>query len=247
MNWHPRSCRVRSRYRACSTRLTPPPGTSLAWRSQSTQAREPSSTPPGRSTAPRGAQDQGASVLVPADYDSDSGRWQSWESPQDVHEMIDPDLRGPILDVSCGEGRLASLLGDDVSWIGVDSSPTQLAANRYRPVVRADMRALPFRDGAFAEVTHLWCLYHPHVLPAGDPRGNPSVLPSQLYSPPQGRAGRRSPVVNQEGRPRQRREAIDCLKTLPRKAATVSSPLAISRRSGDTHPRQHRLPFPDCP
>jgi SAM-dependent methyltransferase len=22
------------------------------------------------------------------------------------------------------------------------------------------MRALPFRDGAFAEVTHLWCLYH---------------------------------------------------------------------------------------
>jgi SAM-dependent methyltransferase len=22
------------------------------------------------------------------------------------------------------------------------------------------MRALPFRDGAFAEATHLWCLYH---------------------------------------------------------------------------------------
>jgi SAM-dependent methyltransferase len=27
-------------------------------------------------------------------------------------------------------------------------------------VVLADMRALPFRDGSFAEVTHLWCLYH---------------------------------------------------------------------------------------
>jgi SAM-dependent methyltransferase len=27
-------------------------------------------------------------------------------------------------------------------------------------VVLADMRALPFRDGAFAEVAHLWCLYH---------------------------------------------------------------------------------------
>jgi ubiquinone/menaquinone biosynthesis C-methylase UbiE len=27
-------------------------------------------------------------------------------------------------------------------------------------VVLADMRALPFRDGAFDAVTHLWCLYH---------------------------------------------------------------------------------------
>lgn len=99
------------------------------------------------------------SVISP-DYDSDPGRWQSWQSPQDVHGMIAPDLRGPVLDVGCGEGRLASLLGTDVWWIGVDSSPTQLAANPYRPVVRADMRALPFRDDAFAEVTHLWCLYH---------------------------------------------------------------------------------------
>ncbi len=99
------------------------------------------------------------SVIRP-DYDSDPGRWQSWESPQDVHEMFAPDLRGPVLDVGCGEGRLASLLGTDVWWIGVDSSPTQLAANPHRPVVRADMRALPFRDGAFPEVTHLWCLYH---------------------------------------------------------------------------------------
>jgi SAM-dependent methyltransferase len=99
------------------------------------------------------------SVISP-DYDSDPGRWKSWESPQDVHQMIAPDLRGPVLDVGCGEGRLASLLGTDVRWIGVDASPTQLMANPYRPVVRADMRALPFRDGAFAEVTQLWCLYH---------------------------------------------------------------------------------------
>lgn len=42
----------------------------------------------------------------------------------------------------------------------MDSSLVQLAANPYRPVVLADMRALPFRDGAFAEVTQLWCLYH---------------------------------------------------------------------------------------
>lgn len=74
--------------------------------------------------------------------------------------MVAPQLRGPVLDVACGEGRLAALLGQDVSWVGVDSSPSQLAANPCRPVVLADMRALPFADGTFAEVTHLWCLYH---------------------------------------------------------------------------------------
>ncbi len=42
----------------------------------------------------------------------------------------------------------------------VDSSPSQMQANPYRPKVIADMRALPFRDGVFAEVTHLWCLYY---------------------------------------------------------------------------------------
>jgi len=99
-------------------------------------------------------------TTVPPDYDSDPERWQSWESPQDVHDMVAPELSGPVLDVGCGEGRLASQLGADVTWVGVDSSPTQLAANPYRPVAFADMRALPFRDGSFAEVAHLWCLYH---------------------------------------------------------------------------------------
>ncbi len=99
-------------------------------------------------------------ALLPPDYDSDPERWRSWESPRDVHELVAPRLEGPVLDVGCGEGRLAGLLDAGVIWMGVDSSATQLAANPYRPVVQADMRALPFRDGAFEEVTHLWCLYH---------------------------------------------------------------------------------------
>lgn len=98
-------------------------------------------------------------VLHP-DYDSDPERWRSWESPQDVHDMVAPELSGPVLDVGCGEGRLARLLGNSVSWVGLDSSFTQLVANPFRPVVRADMAALPFRDAALEEVTHLWCLYH---------------------------------------------------------------------------------------
>ena len=74
--------------------------------------------------------------------------------------MLAPRLHGPVLDVGCGEGRLASRLAGPVRWVGVDSSPTQLAANPHRPVILADMRHLPFADGAFEEVTHLWCLYH---------------------------------------------------------------------------------------
>lgn len=94
------------------------------------------------------------------DYDSDSERRRSWQAPRDVHEVVAPELSGRVLDIGCGEGRLASLLDGGVRWIGVDASPTQLAANPYRPVLLADMRALPFRDGTFDAVTHLWCLYH---------------------------------------------------------------------------------------
>jgi SAM-dependent methyltransferase len=74
--------------------------------------------------------------------------------------MVAPELSGPVLDVGCGEGRLASLLGASITWVGVDSSSAQLTGNPFRPVVRADMTALPFRTGSFADVTHLWCLYH---------------------------------------------------------------------------------------
>ena len=104
---------------------------------------------------------------VPPDYDTDPERSRAWRSPSDVHESIAPELRGPVLDVACGDGRLASLLSQDVWWTGIDSSPSQLAANPHRPVTLGDMRRLPFQDGAFEEVTHLWCLYHlPDPAPA---------------------------------------------------------------------------------
>jgi SAM-dependent methyltransferase len=98
-------------------------------------------------------------TLIP-DYDSDPGRWASWRAPRDVHEVIGPKLRGPVLDAACGDGRLAQALHAGVLCVGADSSPSQLDANPHSPLVRADMRALPFRDGSFAEVVHLWCLYH---------------------------------------------------------------------------------------
>jgi len=84
---------------------------------------------------------------LPPDY-SDPDRWASWQSRHDVHEIVARELSGPTLDVGCGDGRLASLLREDVSWIGVDSSPTQLASDPHRPVVLGDMRPLPFAMAA---------------------------------------------------------------------------------------------------
>jgi SAM-dependent methyltransferase len=74
--------------------------------------------------------------------------------------MVAPEVDGPILDVACGEGRLVDALDPSVRWVGLDSSPAQLATNPHRPVIRGDMRRLPFCDESFAEVAHLWCLYH---------------------------------------------------------------------------------------
>jgi SAM-dependent methyltransferase len=99
-------------------------------------------------------------TAIEPDYDTDPGRRQAWTAPQDVHEAIAPELAGPVVDIASGEGRLGDRLTDDVFWVGVDDSPTQLAECQRRPVVRADMRALPFRDDVFAEAAHLWCLYH---------------------------------------------------------------------------------------
>jgi SAM-dependent methyltransferase len=98
-------------------------------------------------------------ALTP-DYDDDPDRWNSWRPRRDVHDVVAPELRGPVLDIGCGDGRLAQVLAPSVIWVGVDVSLTQLASNPFKPLVQADMRSLPFRDGAFADVTHLWCLYH---------------------------------------------------------------------------------------
>jgi SAM-dependent methyltransferase len=86
---------------------------------------------PGTSGASYAARDFNAMAALPPDYDADPERWTSWEAPEDVHEMVAPELRGPVLDVGCGEGRLASLI--EVTWIGLDASPAQLAAIRIAP------------------------------------------------------------------------------------------------------------------
>jgi SAM-dependent methyltransferase len=122
-------------------------------------------------------------VRVEPDYDGDPGRRAAWVAPQDVHDIVGPELSalsGRVLDIGCGEGRLVAALADGAAWFGVDDSPQQLARCPHRPVARADMRALPFPDGSFAAVVHLWCLYH-----LDDPR--PAIAEARRVLQPGGR------------------------------------------------------------
>ena len=98
-------------------------------------------------------------VLEP-DYDSDPDSRRAWVAPRDIHHLVGSELQGPVLDIGCGEGRLVPTLVGCVEWVGIDSSPRQVAECPYRPIVVGDMQALPFADDSFAEVVQLWCLYH---------------------------------------------------------------------------------------
>jgi len=58
--------------------------------------------------------------------------------------------QGTVLDVACGDAPLAAMLGE--RWIGLDQSPTELAAASARlddgRLVRGEASALPFRSGS---------------------------------------------------------------------------------------------------
>lgn len=76
-------------------------------------------------------------------------------------EALAARVDGPVLDIACGPGFELSLFRDGV---GIDSSPGMLAAARRRApdarLVLGDMRALPFKPGAFAAAFSCLALIH---------------------------------------------------------------------------------------
>lgn len=77
---------------------------------------------------------------------------------------------GTALDLACGAGRhLAVLRERGFSAFGLDlSHPLLLHARQQAPVVRGDMRVLPFRDGALDLVTSFFTSFGYFEDPADD-------------------------------------------------------------------------------
>jgi SAM-dependent methyltransferase len=106
---------------------------------------------------------------LPPDYDERPERFRLARSVlrghaarPDIHADVARRLLAegltPVLDVGCGEGELARHLPDG-AWVGLDSSPTMLAA-APGPTVEGDATALPYPDASFGSVALLYVLYH---------------------------------------------------------------------------------------
>jgi SAM-dependent methyltransferase len=79
-------------------------------------------------------------------------------------EPLLPPPGQATLDLGCGEGRVGARLRElGHAIVGVDASPTLVAAARerrvYEDVVEADAAALPFHDGAFDLVVAFMSLH----------------------------------------------------------------------------------------
>ena len=100
-------------------------------------------------------------------WDDQAAKWIAWARKpghdsywifhRDAFLELVPEPSGRTLDLGCGEGRLSrdlTALGHDV--VGVDASPTMLAAAREAApeleLYEADAAALPFEDVSFGLV-----------------------------------------------------------------------------------------------
>lgn len=88
----------------------------------------------------------------------------SHRDENELHQLYDTLVRfglfptnGQILDAACGAGRwLRYLLQNGLNAIGFDLSDALLSQCRELPVIRADMRSLPFENESFTSVHSLF-------------------------------------------------------------------------------------------
>jgi len=77
-----------------------------------------------------------------------------------ICETLPASSGGRTLDLGCGAGRHLPYLQDRQAVVGLDLSPWLIDAARRShpeaPLVRADMRAIPFRDDSFTLVVSLF-------------------------------------------------------------------------------------------
>jgi SAM-dependent methyltransferase len=117
-------------------------------------------------------------MALPRDYDVNPGRFRLGVRVTDRYltgaEGIYAYIAGMlgragahlIADIGCGEGALAAAaLSPQMQIIGIDASPTMLAACPG-PRVRADALRLPFASGSFDAAVTVNMLYHLRDPPA---------------------------------------------------------------------------------
>ena len=107
---------------------------------------------------------------LPADYDSDPGRFASNQAATvafsrrgDVHPAVARRLADAgcelVLDVGGGNGVLARELAK-VGVRTVTADRARYVAEAPPPMLRSDALMLPFREGSFSGTSALWVLYH---------------------------------------------------------------------------------------
>ncbi|MGH7663856.1 MAG: class I SAM-dependent methyltransferase [Gemmatimonadaceae bacterium] len=77
-----------------------------------------------------------------------------------IESRVKVPLGAPALDLACGAGRHQRALHERWWTVGLDLSPSLLRvardSDRLAPLVRADMRELPFENGSFQLVVNLF-------------------------------------------------------------------------------------------
>lgn len=92
---------------------------------------------------------------------------ERWEETSELQASFLREIleKGLTLDHCCGPGRISVLLADSMPIVGLDLSRFFLKAAKKRAkqagrgnlyLIRADMRYLPFKHGAFDNVINLW-------------------------------------------------------------------------------------------
>jgi hypothetical protein len=89
-------------------------------------------------------------TALPPDYASDPGRWGSWKAPQDAHDMVAPELRGPVLDVGCGEG--GSQPGSALASTSARDNDPEIMSEGYPPGSFDAEEAVAIGASVFGEV-----------------------------------------------------------------------------------------------
>lgn len=107
-------------------------------------------------------------------YDADAATYRANRSSRfaDRATALGAAAAGPVLDAGCGPGTYLTSLG--ASAVGLDASPSMLAlaAERGRPLVRADLGRLPFHGhalgAAWARNSYLHLAHHELPLALAD-------------------------------------------------------------------------------